>query len=446
MSVLKREIEMLGEALRQARIAGASRAEAFCVTGTGRSVEYSDSGLESYRGSDAAGLGLRVFVGRKAGFAYGQDFTATGLVRLAVRAVESAKIAELPAFPTPRGSALKNDLGIFDAKGLAAAVADDRAQLEQIIEQARATDSAVRRIKSVSLRSGQRETVVRSSTGTETAYKRSSFSLVAGVVAERDGQSELGWESDVATSRGALPWGTIGAAAATKAVSRLGAGRPVAGRQPVILDREVVAEFLSLFGTTLSADAVLKGRSPLAGKLGAAVAASTVTVIDDPTLSGAAGSAPCDDEGQPTRRKVLIDAGVLTGYLHSLETAHRMGVDPAGNGFRGSFESLPLPRPGNLVLQPGRRAPETWARATGTIVLVDDILGAHTMNPVSGDFSVGASGFICTRGIRRPFRGATIAGNLGELFASIAEVGDDLRFFGSVAAPSVLISALDLSA
>ena len=214
----------------------------------------------------------------------------------------------------------------------------------------------------------------------------------------------------------------------------------------MILDRDVVAEFLSLLGGTLSADAVLKGRSLWAGKLGDAVAAGTVTIVDDPTLPGAVGSSPCDDEGQPTRRKVLIAAGALTGYLHSLETAHRMGVDPTGNGFRGGFEMLPLPRPGNLVLQPGRRAPEAWTRAPGSIVLVDDILGAHTMNPVSGDFSVGASGFICESGRRRPFRGATIAGNLGALFASIAEVGDDLRFFGSVAAPSVLVSALDLGA
>jgi PmbA protein len=443
---VKREIDVLGEALRRARVVGAKRAEAFCVTGTGRAVEYADSGLESYRGSDAAGLGLRVFVGRKAGFAYGQDFTASGLARLAARAVASAKLAQLPAFPTPRGGVLRDELGIFDAQGLAASVADDRARLEAIIEQARASDPAVRRIKSASVRSGRRETVVRSSTGTAAAYCRTSFSLVAGVVAERDGQSELGWESDVASARGALPWGTIGAAAATRAVSRLGAGRPVAGRQPVILDREVVAEFLSLLGSTLSADAVLKGRSLLAGKLGAAVAATMVTVVDDPTLPGAAGSAPCDDEGQPTRRKVLIDAGVLAGYLHSLETANRMGVAATGNGFRGSFEALPLPRAGNLVLQPGSRAPEAWTRGAGAIVLVDEILGAHTMNPVSGDFSVGASGFIFAGGLRRPFRGATIAGNLGTLFASIAEIGDDLRFFGSVAAPSVLVSALDLSA
>jgi PmbA protein len=98
------------------------------------------------------------------------------------------------------------------------------------------------------------------------------------------------------------------------------------------------------------------------------------------------------------------------------------------------------------VLQPGRVSPEAWTRAGATIVLVDDILGAHTMNPVSGDFSVGASGFVFEGGRRRPFRGATIAGNLGTLFAAIAEVGDDLRFFGSVAAPSVLVPALDLHA
>lgn len=197
----------------------------FVFAGGGRSVEYSDSGLESYRGAATAGLGLRVFVGRRAGFAYGQDVTSAGLARLAARAVESAKIAALQAFPTPRGTALKEDLVIFDETGLVSSVADDRAQIEQIIAQARATDPAVRRIKSVSLGSWRRETFVRSSSGTETAYRRTSFSLVAGVVAERDGHSELGWESDVATSRGALPWGGIGTLAATKAVSRLGAGR-----------------------------------------------------------------------------------------------------------------------------------------------------------------------------------------------------------------------------
>lgn len=442
---MRRDRDLLGEALRQARKAGGARAEAFRVAGAGRSVEYSDRGLESYRGSSAAGIGLRVFVGRRAGFAFSQDESAVGLERLAGRAVASAKVAELPAFPTPRGRALVEDLGILDAEGLGATVGDDRDRLEQVVAQARAADPAVRRIKTASVRSGRRDVTLRSSSGTEVAHARSSFSLVAGVVAERDGQSEMGWEGDTATARGALRWAEIGSVAARKAVSRLGAGRPAPGRQSAILDREVVAEFLSLLGSTLSADAVLKRRSLWVGKVGTAVASGAVTVVDDPTLAGAVGSAPCDDEGQPTRRKVLVDAGVLAGLLHSLETAHKMGVAPTGNGFRGDFQSLPQPRPGNIVLQPGNAAPGSWTGGAGSILLVDDIMGAHTMNPVSGDFSVGASGFICAKGRRRPFRGATIAGNLGALFASIAEVGDDLRFYGNVAAPSVLVTSLDIS-
>ena len=441
-----RERDLLKELLRCAENAGAQRSDAYSVAGAGRSVEYADHGLESYRGSTARGIGLRVFRGRRAGFAYGQDRTAAGLDRLARRAVESARLADLRAYPTPRGRALDDALGILDVQGLAASTADDREGLEAVLAQARAADPAVRRIKTVSLRSERRDSLLLSSTGTDAAFSRSTFALVAGVVAERDGQSEMGWESDVATSRVALAWGKVGMAAAAKAVSRLGAGRPRAGRQPVILDREVVAEFLSLLGSTLSADAVLKGKSLYADKVGTAQASPAVTVVDDPTLQGAVGSAPCDDEGQPTRRKVLFEAGVLAGFLHSLQTAHRMGVEPTGNGFRRDFESLPLPRPGNLVLEPGGQSPEAWGRDAGSIVLVDDILGSHTMNPVSGDFSVGASGFTIERGRRLPFRGATIAGNLGALFAAVAAVGSDLRFFGSVGAPSVLVRDLDLSA
>jgi PmbA protein len=444
---LQRWERLLDGALARARRAGARRAEAFCAAGASRTVEYTDRGLETYRGSEAAGIGLRVFLGRRAGFACGQDFTGAGLERLARRAVEAARLAGLPSFPTPRARAAATDLAILDAGGLSATVADDRDRLEAVLAQALAFDAAVRRVKTVSLRSSRREVCVRSSVGTAGGYARSSFALAAGVVAERGGDSEMGWESDVATARDALAWAGLGAAAARKAVGRLGAGHAPAGRQPVILDREVAAEFLSLLGSALSADAVLKGRSLYAGKVGAREASGAVTVVDDPTLPAAAGSAPCDDEGQPTRRKTLVDAGVLNGYLHSLETARRMGERPTGNGFRSGYESTPLPRPGNLVLSPGRGSVARWSSGAGTILLVDDILGAHTMNPVSGDFSVGASGQVLGPGGRaRPFRGATIAGNLRALFLAVAEAGDDLRFFGAVAAPSLLVRDLDISA
>ena len=175
---MSRERDLLGEALRRAQRAGARRAEAFRSVAVGRSVEYSDRGLESYRGSDAAGIGLRVFVGRRAGFAYGQDASSAGLERLAGRAVAAAAVAELPAFPTPRGRALAEQLGILDVPGLAAPLAEDRERLEAIVAQARAADPAVRRIKTVSLRSGRRETFVRSSAGTRLEGLRHGYSRI----------------------------------------------------------------------------------------------------------------------------------------------------------------------------------------------------------------------------------------------------------------------------
>jgi PmbA protein len=441
-----RERAVLEEALRLARRAGARSAEAFCSSGSGRLVEYADRGLETYRGSSAFGIGLRVFLRGRSGFSCGQDVTAAGLRTLAARAVESARLADLPGFALPAGRPAAEPLSILDEEGLAAPVAEDRARLEEVVRQARGGHPDVERVKRVSLASHRRATRILSSAGTDAAYEKSTFTLTAGVVATRDGQSEMGWESDAATRRGGLLWADVGRVAAERAGGRLGAGRPGAGRQPVILDREVTAEFLSFLGSALSADAVLKKKSLYAGKVGTQQAAACVTVVDDPTLPGAVGSAPCDDEGQPGRRAALLSAGVLTGYLQSLETAQRMGVAPSGNGFRRDYAATPLPRPSNLVLLAGAGTVAGWARGVRRILLVDEILGAHTMNAVSGDFSVGASGFILAGRRRRPFRGATIAGNVRALFTAVREVGADLRFFGPVAAPSLLVGELDVSA
>lgn len=441
-----KEKRMMAEALRLAARGGAGEAEIFFSATQGRVLEYADRGFESYRGATACGIALRIFRKSKVGFSYTQDFTAAGLRGLAARALEAAELADLPAFPAPAGRAVAEDLRLLDSAGLERRVAADRERLETVVRSAREAGTAVERIKTVSLRRQRRDVRILSTAGTDLGYARSSFTLVAGVVAGRDGQSEMGWEADTSTFCDALDWNGVGPDAAGKAITRLGAGRAVPGKQPVILAREVVADFLSFLGTALSADAVVKKRSLFADRIGTAQASPAVTLLDDPTLSGGFGSAPCDDEGQLTRRKELIAGGVLRGYLHSLETAHRMGIAPAGNGFRRDFTTPPLPRPGNLVLEPGTAPAAEWIRAAGRILEVDEVLGAHTINPVSGDFSLGAAGFVHEGGKKRPFRGATIAGNLRDLFRSIAEVGCDLRFFGNIGAPAVLIRDLDVSA
>jgi len=437
--------KVLEEALVRARAAGARTAEAALLGVRGHSVEFTDRGLETYRGSAVRGIGLRVARGRRLGFSYGQDLSPGGLARLAERAVAAASLADLPAFPFADAPVLPADLGILDEAGLAAPFEDDRERLAAVVRDAAAGHPAFRRVKQVTLRSARTDVAIRSTSGADAAYARSSFTLAAGVVAERGGSSELGWESETATRRELLPWEQIGSAAAVKAGERLGAGRAPGGRQPVVLDREVAAELLALLGSAFSADAVRKGKAVCAGSRGERRLARAVTVVDDPAEPGTPGSCPCDDEGQPALRTTLVEAGVVRGWLHSLETAHATGEPPTGNGFRRSYEALPAPRPANLRLEPGRALPDAWVRAAGRLLLVDEIIGAHTMNAVSGDFSVGAAGFVCEPGLRRPFRGATIAGNIVGLFAGVEEVGADLRRFGAVAAPSLLVGGIDVA-
>lgn len=441
-----RERALLEEGLRQALRAGARRAEVFLLETAGRTVEYTGRGFETYRGSASAGFGVRAFTASRTGFAWGQELTPAALRRVASRAVEAAGLADQRAFPTPRGGAAPGDLGIRDVAGLAAPVDDDCSRLERVVAAALAAHPSVRRVKKAALRSAGRRVRVLSTTGTDLEHERTAFSLVAAAVAEGGHGSEMGWDSESASFRDGLSGEEVGRRAGEKAAARLGAARADGGRRAVLLDREVVAEFLGLLASTLSADAVLKGKSLYAGKVGTKQAAGCVTIADDPQVPGAVGSAPFDDEGQRTRRTALLEAGVLAGYLHSLDTAHRMRAPAAGNGFRAGFDAPPQPRPSNIVLEPGTEAPERLRGPRGRVLVVDEVLGAHTMNPVSGDFSVGAAGFEVSARGRRPFRGATVAGNIRSLLLAAEAVGNDRRFFGNVGAASLLVRDLDVSA
>ncbi len=396
-----------------------------------------------YRGSESRGAGLRIFRRGKVGFGYTQDFSPTGLGKMVERALEACKLADVQAFPAPGAHGDIPDLGLVDQDVRGSSLEEDKERLSRVIRQARDTHHHISSIKKMELRRGWRRIHVMDSEGLDVSYEKTIFTLLAGVVASRDGVAEVGWEADSSLTLSGLNWGNIGKVAALKAVSKLGAKRAVTGRRPVILDREVVAQIISFLGQALSAEAVLKKKSLYAGRVGTRQAADAVTLVDDPTMPGALGAAPIDDEGQVTSRKVLVARGVLRGYLHSLKTASQMDEVPTGNGFRQSFTVPPRPSPGNFYLEPGRGQVEEWRRSEAGAILVDEIMGAHTINPVSGDFSVGAAGFEGRR--RRPVRGATIAGNIRDLFLKVVEVGGDLRFFGNIGAPSLLLEELDIA-
>ncbi|MGB9793241.1 MAG: metallopeptidase TldD-related protein, partial [Thermacetogeniaceae bacterium] len=211
-------------------------------------------------------------------------------------------------------------------------------------------------------------------------------------------------------------------------------------------DPYVVTNFLGLIASTLLADAVQKGRSLFAGRIGQRVASEGVTIVDDGTLPGGLMSSPFDGEGVPSQKTILIANGELLGFLHNSYTGRREGVPSTGNAKRASFKSPPEVGITNFYLAPGEKNPQEIIEKTEKGFYVTEVMGMHTANPVSGDFSVGAAGIWIENGeLTIPVRGMVIAGNILELLMNVDMVGSDLRFFIGTGAPTIRVAGLTVS-
>lgn len=233
--------------------------------------------------------------------------------------------------------------------------------------------------------------------------------------------------------------------AVSEATGKLGAKKPKSARVTIVLEPGVTADFISIIGGTLSGESVLKGRSLFANRVGESVASNVITLVDDPTAPGAFGAWPTDDEGLVSRRNVLIDGGRLDHFLHNTWSGRRSGEGSTGSAIRG-YSSTPGVGARSLSLVPGTQSREEIIGSVGEAVLITDVSGLHSgVNPVSGDFSVGAEGFWIRGGAKaEPFREATIASTLQRMLQDVVVVGNDTRWFGGTAGVTLVIKDVSL--
>lgn len=229
------------------------------------------------------------------------------------------------------------------------------------------------------------------------------------------------------------------------ATGKLGAKKPKSAKVTIVLEPGVTADFIGIIGGTFSGESVLKGRSLFANRVGEKVASGVVTLVDDPTSPGAFGSWPTDDEGLVSRRNVLIDGGRLDHFLHNTWSGRRSGEGSTGSAIRG-YSSTPGVGARSLALEAGTQSREEILQGVGDAVLVTDVSGLHSgVNPVSGDFSVGAEGFWIRSGApAEPFREATIASTLQRMLQDVVTVGNDTRWFGGTAGVTLVIQDVSL--
>jgi PmbA protein len=215
---------------------------------------------------------------------------------------------------------------------------------------------------------------------------------------------------------------------------------------PVLFTPTVMGQLIHALAPAFSGQQAQKGKSVLAGRLDTAVASSRFTLTDDGSLKGGLGSSRSDAEGVPTQKKVLVENGVLKGFLHNTYSANRDKTRSTGNAVRTSFKGLPDVGITNLIIRPGASSSEAIIGRLSRALQVENAMGMHTVDPISGDFSLSVDGHLIENGKRtHPVRQVTIAGNMIDLLGSIDAIGNDLIFKGSIGAPSVLVRAMMVS-
>ncbi|MCU1353209.1 MAG: peptidase family protein [Acidimicrobiales bacterium] len=428
------------------RIVGMARAgeQVEVVVGRSRSTEVRvyEGDVESLSSAESAGVGVRVVSGHRQGFAYAGSLDPDVLADTLADARDNAGFAtedEFLGLAEPDGVAVP-DLDLY-REGLASLPTERKIDLAAELERAvRAADPRITGVESADYADGLAEGCVVTSTGIRASSRESSCYVSASCVAQEGDDTQTGFGFSVGRLLEDLDIGAAAADAARRATRLLGATKPSSGRVTVVLDPFVTAQLIAIIGSTFSGEAVLKGRSLFADRLGEEVAAAGVTLVDDPTNPLAYTAGETDGEGLASRRNVLIEGGVLQRFVHNAYSARRAGTTSTANAVRG-FKSTPGVGCRALSLAPGRLSQPELLAQVGEGVLVSSVSGLHSgVNPVSGDFSTGAEGLRISGGaLGEPLREFTIASTLQRMLLDVEAVGADIEWLPMSAAGVSLV-------
>lgn len=442
--------DLLAIADRVVTMAGpGEEVEAVVVRGTETEIRVFGGDVESLSSAQSQGIGIRIIRDGRQGFAYAGSLDASAIAETMADARDNVGFAtfdEFAGLARPDGVAVP-DLDLYrDSLSRFAAV--DKIELALELERiALAADPRISGLESAEYADALSEAAIASTTGIRSVGRETSCYVATYVMAAEGDDTQTGFgfsvgrePSDLDPSRAALE-------AAGRATRMLGAVQPPSGRSTVVLDPWVTAQFLGIIGHTLDGDAVSKGRSLFADRLGELVGSSLITLIDDPTDVRSFTATDADGEGLAARRNVLIDAGVLQRFVHNAYSARRAGTTSTANAVRG-FKSTPGVGCLSVSLVPGVSDPSALIASIDDGVLVQEVSGLHSgVNPVSGDFSTGAEGLRIRGGeLAEPVREFTIASTLQKMLRDVQAVGNDLEFLPmNAAGVSLVVADLTIS-
>jgi PmbA protein len=439
--------DLTAQLLQAARKAGAESADALAVAGESLSVELHNTALDHAERAEGIDLGLRVLIGRRQACVSASDSRPETIAALAERAVAMAREA-----PEDPWAGLADAAELAAGWDLAALDLDDPADppepdaLEAAGLEAAKVALGIAGVSQVQAGGswGRTRLHLAATNGFAGGYARTSTSLYCVAIAGEGQGMERDHAAESRAHRSDMPGAEeIGRRAAERAVAMKGARKPPTGAFPVLYDERVASGLIGHLLSAVNGTAVARGASWLKDALGERVLPAGIDLVEDPGRPRGSASRPFDGEGLPAARRVIIRDGVLTGWVLDLSTGRKLGMPSTGNAMRGTG-APPSPGVGNLTMTQGMASREDLIREMGRGLLVTSLIGS-TINPTTGTYSRGASGFWIEGGeIAGPVNECTIAGNLRDMLRGLRPASDALAHRSRIV-PSLLVEGLTLA-
>lgn len=424
--------------------------EAFVAWDEETSIRVYNGEIENLSKSQSSGVGIRVVKDHKQGFAWAGTLEPEAIEFALAEARDNASFASTDEFlglGTPDDVEAK-ELALWRDE-LAQHSTEEKVSLALDLERlVKASDRRIKSVESANYGDVRSIATVLTSTGMSASYKQTFSFVSAHAIASDNEETQTGGGYSVGRTLSELDLGKAADDASSKATRLLGATKPPSAKLTVVFDPQVTTTLLAIISGTLSGEAVLKGRSLFADREGEQVASSIVTLVDDPTNPSAFGASTYDAEGYASRCNALMTGGVLNGFLYDTYSSRRAGLATTASAVRGGFSSTPGVGARALLLSPGTQSQSELVSLIENGVLVQSISGVHSgVNPVSGDFSVGAEGLLIKSGsLGAPIKEFTIASSLQRMLKEIVAIGNDIEWLPSVAAGvSIVVEGISLS-
>ena len=447
--MMTRSLEDLTQALLSAATkAGADAADALAVDELSQSIDVRDGALEHAERSEGIDIGLRVFIGRRQACVSSSDASESTIAQMAERAVAMAK--EAPEDP---------DIGLADPDQLATETdmtslelfdPSDEPEPAFLQDAAARSEAAALAVKGVEQVQGASSGYFRSNVhlagtnGFSAGYARSGMSISCLAISGTGTGMERDYDGDMRVFRTDLRSAEeIGTTAGERATARVGARKPKTGAYPVLFDERISSALIGHLLQVCNGMAIARGSSWARDLLGEQVLPTHLSITENPHRARVPGSKLFDGEGLPTKPRDIVKDGVLQGWTLDLATARKLGMTSTANAARGT-SSPPSPSTGNIALTQGSKTQAELLADMGTGLLITSMIGS-TINPNTGDYSRGASGFWVENGeIQYPVNECTVAGNLRDMLKTIVPA-NDARTHLSKVVPSLLVEGLTLA-